>query len=92
MVPMDWSIKKMQVTISEAARRLGVAEKTVRRRVHSGELMGTQVSTRQGFTWMVEIPDDVSDSDGHDRIESGAMADLVEVLKEEVSYLLNKTG
>ena len=39
----------MEVTITEAARRLGISERTVRRRLHSEELVGRQVTTPQGF-------------------------------------------
>ena len=49
----------MQVTIGEAALRLGVSEHTVRRRVRNGELPGNQVATPQGYTWRVEIPEDL---------------------------------
>ena len=49
----------MQVTISEAARLLGISEPTARRRVRSGELPGTQTPTPQGFVWMVELSDDL---------------------------------
>jgi predicted transcriptional regulator len=47
----------MQVTISEAARLLGLSEKTVRRRVVRGELPGIQEATPQGYTWFVNVPD-----------------------------------
>ena len=78
----------MQTTISEAARRLGISEKTVRRRVHNGELPGTQVSTPQGFTWMVDMPDEVP-SDDNGVGESGNenhsdLRELVETLKGEL--------
>jgi hypothetical protein len=49
----------VRVTIAEAALRLGISEPTARRRVRSGELPGTQVRTPQGFTWMVDLPDDL---------------------------------
>jgi excisionase family DNA binding protein len=49
----------MQVTIAEAAQLLGLSEKTVRRRVISGRLQATQMSTYKGYTWMVEVPDDL---------------------------------
>lgn len=78
----------MQTTISEAARRLGVADKTVRRRVHNGELLGTQVSTPQGFTWMVEIPDEVPNQDagaGERSEDHSDLRELVETLKEELA-------
>jgi hypothetical protein len=53
----------MQVTISEAARLLGLSEKTVRRRVVRGELPGTQEATPQGYTWFVDIPDQPPESE-----------------------------
>lgn len=46
-----------QVTIREAAQRLGVSEDTVRRRLRRGELTGVQQPTAQGFTWLVELPE-----------------------------------
>jgi hypothetical protein len=64
----------MQVTIQEAAFRLGLSEKTVRRRVLNGRLPGSQVSTPQGFAWMVDIPDDLP--------ESGESFDEVATLRE----------
>lgn len=72
----------MQVTISEAAQRLGVSEHTVRRRVRNGELPGSQVATPQGYTWRVEVPDDSPDpapkaGDG----EVQALRDLIATLQ-----------
>jgi hypothetical protein len=49
----------MQVTIPEAARMLRVSEHTVRRRLRSGELQGSHVASVGGFTWMVDIPDEL---------------------------------
>jgi hypothetical protein len=50
----------MQVTLAEAAQILGLSEKTVRRRVVSGRLQATQMSTYKGYTWIVELPDDMA--------------------------------
>jgi Helix-turn-helix domain len=50
----------MQVTIPEAAKLLRVSERTVRRRLGSGELKGRQVSSVGGFAWMVDLPDTVT--------------------------------
>jgi predicted site-specific integrase-resolvase len=49
----------MQVTIAEAAQLLGLSEKTIRRRVVTGRLHGTQMSTYKGYTWLVDVPDDL---------------------------------
>jgi hypothetical protein len=53
----------MQVTISKAARLLGLSEKTVRRRVVRGELPGIQEATPQGYIWFVDIPDQPTESE-----------------------------
>ncbi len=47
------------VSITEAAKRLGVSEKTVRRRLSVGALRGNRVSRPQGYTWAVHLDDDV---------------------------------
>jgi excisionase family DNA binding protein len=54
---------KMQVTIAEAAQLLGLSEKTIRRRVLSGRLQATQMSTYKGYTWLVDVPDDLVESE-----------------------------
>ena len=47
------------VSITEAAQRLGVSEKTVRRRLSGGALRGERVKRPQGYTWAVHLDDDV---------------------------------
>src|SRR5918996_5615963 len=49
----------MQVTLSEAAVRLKMSERTVRRWLHSGKLQGSQMPTDRGFQWLVDLPDDL---------------------------------
>lgn len=70
----------MQVTIGEAAQRLGVSEHTVRRRVRNGELPGSQVATPQGYTWRVEIPEDLP-TPGSANGEIGTLRQLVATLQ-----------
>jgi len=55
-----------KVSISEAARRLGVSSDTIRRRIGRGELVAHQEATPQGYRWEIEI--DLSDQplNGHD--------------------------
>jgi hypothetical protein len=74
----------MQVTIAEAARILGVPEKTVRRQVRNGELPGTQSDTPQGFRWMVEIPDGEPQQENRSE-DYTALRELVSVLREELA-------
>jgi excisionase family DNA binding protein len=66
----------MKVTISEAARLLQISERTIRRRLHTGELQGSQVSTSGGFAWMVEVPEDLP-GDSPDSGEKAATAALI---------------
>ena len=74
----------MQVTIAEAARILGVPEKTVRRQVRNGELPGTQTDTPQGFRWMVELPDGEPQQENHSESYT-TLRELVSVLREELT-------
>jgi len=73
----------MELPVAEAARHLGLSTRTIRRKLHDGELSGRQLSTPQGFVWMVELADEQGSSDG----EVGALRELVDVLKDEVSTL-----
>jgi transposase-like protein len=77
----------MEVTITEAARRLGISERTVRRRLHNGDLPGRQLATPQGFVWTVEMPDDVPSDQTNGKAADGeleALRELVAVLKDQV--------
>ena len=74
----------MQTTIPEAARRLGVSEHTVRRRVRSGELPGKQVATPQGFTWVVDIPEDLPEPEASFS-EVQALRELVTNLQDRIN-------
>jgi transposase len=46
------------ITVPEAARRLGVTEDTVKRRLRKGELEGERKARPQGYTWMVKLLDE----------------------------------
>ena len=49
------------VSIAEAAQRLGVSEKTIRRRLGGGALRGNRISRPQGYVWAVQLDDEVDD-------------------------------
>ena len=59
-----------RITIKEAARRLGVADTTIRNRLHRGSLVGAKVPSPygSGMMWLVELPDDTT-PDQHKVIE-----------------------
>jgi chromosome segregation ATPase len=51
------------VTVPEAARRLGITEDTVKRRLRKGELQGERKARPQGYIWMVELSEEEVDPD-----------------------------
>jgi hypothetical protein len=76
----------VQVTVAEAARILGVPEKTVRRKIRTGELPGAQVNTAQGLRWVVEIPEGAPDQDHRDphNEDCATLREVIAVLREEL--------
>jgi predicted DNA-binding transcriptional regulator YafY len=53
----------MELTIRDAAERLGVSSDTIRRRLKAGELDGRQEPQgKQGYRWIVQLPDDAQDT------------------------------
>jgi excisionase family DNA binding protein len=47
------------VTMTEAARRLGVSTDTIKRRLRRGELKGCKRPRPQGFAWLIELEAEV---------------------------------
>jgi excisionase family DNA binding protein len=52
------------LSVQEAAARLGVSEKTIRRRIKSGALPAFQLPTSQGYEWRVQVDDAAAHLDG----------------------------
>jgi excisionase family DNA binding protein len=85
----------MQVTIQEAANTLGIAESTVRRRIRNGELEGQQMPTPQGYTWLVDLPENLKSAKENDQSlvsESGLLRELVDSLRSHMDGLENQLG
>ena len=59
------------VSIAEAAQRLGVSEKTIRRRLSGGALRGNRIGRPQGYVWAVQLDDEV---DAQPHSKRGAFA------------------
>jgi predicted site-specific integrase-resolvase len=72
-----------EISIQEAATRLGVSVETIRRRVHKGVLKSRQVPTPQGFVWMVELPNEEPQREIPAE-ESEPLHELVAVLKAQL--------
>ena len=76
------------VPIQEAATLLGVSESTLRRRLRAGQVAARQVSTPQGFKWLVDVDiadkvsDQVNDQVG-DQVQGGK-DDIIRILAQQV--------
>jgi len=73
-----------QVGIVEAARRLGISQDTVRRRLKIEELKGTKVTSPGGFRWVVDLDGQGSSSQTDDQQVDH---ELVDLLKAQVQDL-----
>ncbi len=80
-----------RVSIPEAARRLGVTQDTIRRRIRKGELAAYQEPRPQGYVWLVDVPEEelLSDEPPHpDREEETSevqlLREMLELLREEL--------
>ncbi len=71
-------VKVEQVGIAEAAKRLGVAQDTIRRRIRKGDLVAYQEHRPQGYIWLVELPEDDSTSDPEPEVVNGSDFDTTE--------------
>jgi hypothetical protein len=80
----------VQVTVAEAARILALPEKSVRRKIRTGELQGAQVNTAQGVRWMVELPDGTPQQD-HQSEDCAALREVIMVLREELEARRRET-
>ncbi len=83
-----------QLTIPEAAARLGVSVVTVRRRLKAGHLNGVKIKTPQGYEWRVCLeaasedlpsPSDPSPPSAQPTGEITALRGTVEVLERELA-------
>ena len=52
------------VTKKEAAELLGLSIETIDRRLKRGELQGKKQSRPQGFTWLIEVSDELDNQSG----------------------------
>ena len=82
------------VTMTEAARRLDVTVETVKRRLRRGELQGQKQPRPQGFTWLIEMPEDTGDRDNTPSVtpsdtptsnaEVHRLEDMISLLQKEL--------
>jgi len=72
-----------EVTIAEAAKRLGISTDTIRRRISKGDLQARKVPSPHGDQYMVEIPEDTNTA-SQDKIENNTEIDI---LRKTISIL-----
>jgi transposase-like protein len=86
----------VELTINEAAQKLGLSPNTIRRRLHSGELIGFQRETPQGYTWVIQLEEEMlanAKSSGNDEALNNcretirAQQETIGILLDEVSHL-----
>ena len=53
------------LSVQQAAAHFGVSEKTIRRRIASGELAASKVPTAQGYEWRITLNGEVVHLDTH---------------------------
>jgi hypothetical protein len=82
------------VTMTEAARRLDVTVETIKRRLRRGELQGQKQPRPQGFTWLIEMPEDTGERDSTPSVtpsdtptsnaEVHRLEDMISLLQKEL--------
>lgn len=77
------------VSIPDAARLLDVSQDTIRRRIRKGLINARKETTAQGFSWLVDLPDDlnqakVEEEEDNNDGEVKALRELVKTLQQEV--------
>ena len=80
-----------EVTIAEAAKRLGMSIDSIRRRIAKEELKARKVPSPHGEIYMIELPDDISappaaeDKDKEDNpVALEAMRKTIAILENEL--------
>jgi len=75
-----------ELTIPQAANKLGISERTVRRRLATGELKGSQQASPGGYKWAVWTETETPTESPQDSHREGS-AKVVEVLETQVIEL-----
>lgn len=75
-----------QLTVPEAAKRLGVSTDTIKRRLRRGELQGKKKPTAQGHVWLIEVDDDDEGGELRDATAAaiGAKDETIAVLRQQL--------
>jgi len=75
----------VQVSITQAAHKLGISQDTVRRRLKAGGLIGTKVKAPGGFRWLVDLADiDEQPTAVHPNGETDILRELVNTIQQQL--------
>jgi excisionase family DNA binding protein len=75
-----------EITIAQAAERLGVSMDTIRRRISKGEIKARKVPSAHGEMYLVELPEDAAPEPAAPREKTDNKGE-VEALHQTISIL-----
>ena len=87
----DW------LPLREAAARLGISEKTARRRVKAGQLQGRQQGSQHGPAWQVHLPTRVDtagtvDGQGSQAVQTPETLELIRLVERQQQTIMELSG
>jgi DNA-directed RNA polymerase specialized sigma24 family protein len=77
-----------EVTIAEAAKRLGMSIDSIRRRIAKEELKARKVPSPHGEIYMIELPDDIAAPPAAEEKEENPVA--LEAMRKTIAILENE--
>jgi hypothetical protein len=82
------------VTLSEAVKRLGLSDRTIRRRVQAGTLEGEHVARPQGTVLYVKLPEDATPhgNAASDQEDTPTRQDAAQAAPEALTAALETVG
>jgi hypothetical protein len=78
-----------EVTIAEAAKRLGMSIDSIRRRIAKEELKARKVPSPHGEIYMIELPDDIAAAPAEDK-EKEENPVALEAMRKTIAILENE--
>jgi len=83
------------LTVTEAAKTLGISADAIRKRIKRGELSGERIPRAQGFTWRVHLDNHNDHVDNQPESSLGeveALRETIAILKGELEHKNHQLG